>query len=545
MKYSYRKYAQDVATGKIVSGQLVHLACERFLNDLDRADLEFRDSEAQRAIEFISLLKHFKGTVAGQNYVMEPWQQFLVANIVGWYWRGTDTRRFTTSYIQVSRKSAKTICAAAMCMYFLLADGEAGAEVDLCANSKQQALIAYEFCSVFARQLDPKQKLLVPYRDRINLDETNSKLNVFAADDTKLDGYNASFALIDEYHAAPNSKIRDVLKSSMGQRKNPHLCTITTAGFNLDGPCYKLRCTGEDILRGYKDDDSFFILIYEMDKDDDWTNPEVWPKAAPMLGVTVSEKYLKEQVTSAINNSSEQVGVRTKNLNEWLQSSEIWITEPELDKIMQPIDLQDFKDEICYMGVDLAAVSDFTAVAYMIPKQVDDTLKYYFKVDYYLPNDTVYSHKNSILYREWVRQGYLNKTEGNVTDYTQITKDIVKYNDTLDIMSVSYDAWNSTQWAIEATNEGLPLQKYAQNMGAFNKPTKELERLIKQGRIIIDDNPITRFCFRNVLLRVDLNGNIKPSKEKPDNKIDGVIAIIECLGSYLESPHYAGDITVI
>jgi phage terminase large subunit-like protein len=140
-----------------------------------------------------------------------------VANIIGFYWKDGD-RRFTSSYIEVSRKNGKTALAAALCMYFLIADGEDGAEVDLAANSKEQAKIAFSFCSNFAKQLDPSAKALKAYRDSILLNANDSKLKVFAADDSKLDGFNASFGLVDEYHSAKNSKVRDVIKSSMGMR---------------------------------------------------------------------------------------------------------------------------------------------------------------------------------------------------------------------------------------------------------------------------------------------------------------------------------------
>ena len=217
----YYRYVEDVTSGKVVVGENIKLAIHRFQTDLERDDLEFREDVVDGAIDFISTLKHFTGKSSGKNFILEDWQAFIVANIVGWYWKGTDNRRFSTSYIEISRKQGKTALAAALCLYFLIADGEDGAEVDLAANSKEQAKIAFSFCSAFTKQLDPKAKYLKAYRDSILLDMNNSKLRVFAADDSKLDGFNASFGLIDEYHSAKNSKVRDVIKSSMGMRTNP------------------------------------------------------------------------------------------------------------------------------------------------------------------------------------------------------------------------------------------------------------------------------------------------------------------------------------
>lgn len=538
---AYFKYVEDVVSGNVVVGENIKLACNRFRNDQQRDDLEFREDVVDNAIDFIGTLKHFTGKSSGQNFILEPWQAFIVANIVGWYWKGTNTRRYSSSYIEISRKQGKTALAAALCIYFLIADGEDGAEVDLAANSKDQAKIAFSFCSAFTRQLDPKCKYLKAYRDSILMDINNSKLKVFAADDSKLDGFNASFGLIDEYHSAKNSKVRDVIKSSMGMRLNPHLCTITTAGFDKTLPCYKLRSTSIDILNGLKEDDSMFIAIYSLDEKDDWTDENNWVKCAPNLDVTVTKKYIREQVQSAINNPSEEVGVKTKTLNLWCDSVEVWLPESYLIKASKKDDWELLKDKPCYIGVDLAATSDLTAVSYMV---VDDGI-YHFRTDYYLPESALREKGDRELYKYWKQMGLLKITEGNVTDYDYITNDMMKFSNLVSIQKVGYDPYNSTQWAIDATEKGLPLEQYPQNLGNFNKPTRELERLILSGKAIIENNEITRWCFRNVTLKSDHNGNVKPNKSINAKKIDGTIAMIQALGMYLTTPHFTNEILTI
>lgn len=537
----YLRYANDVTSGKIVVGGNIKLAIQRFQMDLQRDDLEFREDVVDGAIDFISTLKHFTGKSSGQNFILEDWQAFIVANIVGWYWKGTDNRRYSSSYIEISRKQGKTALAAALCLYFLIADGEDGAEVDLAANSKEQAKIAFSFCSTFTKQLDPKAKYLKAYRDSILLDANNSKLRVFAADDSKLDGFNASFGLIDEYHSAKNSKVRDVIKSSMGMRQNPHLCTITTAGFDKTLPCYKLRSTAIDILNGLKEDDSMFIAIYCLDEDDEWMDEKNWVKCSPNLDVTVTSKYIREQVQSAINNPSEEVGVKTKTLNLWCDSAKVWLPETYIVKASKNIDWDSLKDYPCYVGVDLASTSDLTAVSYLVVK---DGL-YYFKTDYYLPESALREKSDRELYKYWKQIGLLRITEGNVTDYDYITNDLMKYSDIVNIQKVGYDKYNSTQWAITATDLGLPLEEYPQTLGNFNKPTREMERLLLSGKAIIDNNEITRWCFKNVSLKSDYNGNVKPNKSINAKKIDGAIAMIQALGMYLDTPHYANEIITI
>lgn len=541
MKKLYYQYAEDVVEGKVVACNSIQLACKRFISDLQRDDLDFKEDVVDRAIAFIGTLKHFAGRSSGQPFILEAWQQWIVANIVGFYWAGTNDRRFTSSYIEVSRKNGKTALAAALCMYFLIADGEDGAEVDLAANSKEQAKIAFSFCSNFAKQLDPNTKYLKAFRDSITLDMNSSKLKVFAADDSKLDGFNASFGLVDEYHSAKNSRVRDVIKSSMGMRQNPHLCTITTAGFDKTLPCYKLRTTAIEILNNLKEDDSLFIAIYSLDEGDDWTDGNNWVKCTPNLDITVTSKYIREQVQSAINNPSEEVGVKTKTLNLWCDSASVWLPETYIVQNSKKINLDDFKDALCYVGVDLAATSDLTAVSYLIVQ--DD--RYYFKTDYYLPESALTEKPDRELYKYWRQMGLLKITEGNVTDYDYITNDLIKASESLCIQSIGYDKYNATQWAIHAVELGLPLQEYSQSLGNFNRPTREMERLIKSGKAIIDNNEINRWCFKNVTLKSDHNGNVKPNKAIKAKKIDGAIAMIQALGMYLQVPHWSNEITII
>lgn len=533
----YLKYAQDTVSSEN-AGSLIKLSCSRFLNDLRREDLEFRENEVDRCINFIGLFKHYTGSHSGKQFKLEPWQQFLVANIIGFYWKGTNRRRFTNSYIEVARKQGKSQTAAALCLYFLIADKEDGAEVLLAANSKDQAKIAFEMCSVFAKQLDKTGKKLICYRADILFNATNSKLKCLAADDSKLDGFNASFGLIDEFHSAKNSKVRDVIKSSMGMRSRPHLCTITTAGFNKNSPCYELRTTCCEVLKGIKQDDSTFAAIYSLDVGDNWKNPEVWAKSNPNLGVTVFPEYLKEQVNLAINNPSEEVGVKTKNLNMWCDVSDVWINDISLVQNSKQLDLSIFRNRQVYIGVDLAATGDLTAVSYMTEI---DNIKYFY-VKYYLPSSCLDGKKNSYNYRNWKNSGNLTVTEGNVTDYDYITKDMLEVAKYAQICNVAYDNWNSTQWAIDAVSKGLPLNPYSQSIGNFNRPTKEFERLLYGRGIVIDSNPINRFCFKNVVLKTDHNGNSKPSKESYNNKIDGVIAMLMSLGGYLQTPKYNNQI---
>lgn len=537
----YYLYAQDVVEGRVTACEHVRLSCRRFLDDLERPDLEFRAEKAQRGLKFISMLRHFKGKAAGKPFKLEPFQQFIVVNLLGWYWKETGDRRFTSAYIEMARKGGKTALIAALAMYYFIADGEAGAEIDIAANNLDQARICFDFIQKYSSQLDPAGDTLKVLRSTVSFDQTASKVNVFSSDDKGKDGFNASVGIIDEYHSAPNTRMRDVIKSSMVSRANPMLITITSAGFDKTLPCYKLRTTCSEILRGLKTDDSLFAIMFGLDEEDDWKDPAVWEKANPNLGNTVTTKALREQVTSAVNNPSEEISVRTKNLGQWLSTNDIWIPERYVEQCSADLNFEDFDDCDTYIGADLAAVSDMTALSFLMVRPDDDRL--YFKTLYFMPESALEESPNKDRYRLWKRLKLLITTPGNVTDYQWITNHLMSLDKKLFIQKIFYDPWNATSWVTQCTDLGLPMAQYTQNIGNFNKPTREFERLLRGGKIVLDNNEITRWMFANVALKVDHNGNAKPNKGAgKEKKIDGVIAILEALGGYLDSPVPGGGI---
>lgn len=531
MEYAKRTAADAEA------GDLMRCACRRFLADLEREELEFRPRAVERCLTVVRALKHYKSEFFGMNFEPEPWQEFIVANIVGFYWRASGRRRYRRAYIEISRKNGKSFLVNALAIYFLLFDGEASPEVIVGANSREQAkAVDFEMLSQFARQLDPRGRQLEIFRDEIKVPSITGRLKVIGADTKTTDGYNPSVGIIDEYHAAPNSQMHDVIVSGMGMRRNPLLFVITTAGFNKECPCYRLRETCVDILHGVKEDDASFAVIFAMDADDDWKDPAAWRRANPNLGVTVSEEYLREQVASAVNNPAEEVSVRTKNLNEWCDAAMVWVPDAYVSRAMAKTDRAALAGRICFVGVDLSAVSDLTAVSYLFPRA--DGLMHFF-TDYYLPQSALSDKFNKELYRQWWRMGFLKLTDGNVTDYDAICADMQRNAALYEILCIGYDKWNATQWAIKMTEAGYPLEEFGQTIGNFSRPTKELERLMLSGNAAVEYSPITRFCFRNVNIKEDWNENRKPVKASAAQKIDGVIAMLTALG-VSQADHFIG-----
>lgn len=535
----YKDYAEKVQSGEITACNYIKQATKKYLDNFSKYD--FRADKVDKVVNFISKLKHFTGKHNGKPFVLLDYQFWIICNIFGFYHKGTNKRLINYVYIELARKQGKTALAAAIALYMLVADGENGSEIEMVANSTKQAKICFDMSSNFLQSIDRKGKYFKRYRDKIKFDYTKSFLQVLSSDASGNDGYNSNCFILDECHAQPDSRLWDVMCSSQGMRENPLAIIITTAGFNMFGFCYQYRQTCTEILSGIKTDDSQFTAIYTLDENDDWTDENVWVKANPSLGHTVYKDYLAQQVKKSLNNPALEVGTRTKNFNQWLSSSDIWISNSYLLENTADIKLGDYQGESAYMGVDLASVSDLTALSIMIP--TDEKLL--FKLYYYLPESALYNNVNAEIYKEWKRQGYLTVTDGNVTDYDYILRDIMKANQQLFIEKIAYDQYNATQWAINATNEGLPLEPYSQALWSFNKPTKELERLIKSNKVVFDNNPITRWCFANVKIKTDWNENVKPVKTQDMQKIDGVIAAIESLGIYLNTPHYNNVIGVI
>lgn len=540
MDEKYTDYANKVLNGEILACDYVRLACQRYLSWFEREDMYFDCKAVDKVVNFISKLKHYTGEHNGKPFLLSDWQFFIVCNIFGWKWVHNDLRVIRSAFIQVARKNGKSALLAALSAYCLVADGESNAQVVFAANSAKQAGLCFGMTSNFLGGVDPKGKYFKRYRDRIKFDLTKSEILVTAADASKLDGLNCSMFCVDELEEAPNAKIWNVLETSQGMRTQPLAIAICTAGFNLTSFCYEMRKSNIEVLQGTKEDDTMFAAIYELDKEDDYTDPKVWIKASPNLDVTVKSDYLAQQIKKAANNPSLKTSVLTKLFNMWLSSSEEWIPAKYIAQSQKEWKYEDFAhDGLVYMGIDLGSTGDLTCVSVMIP--IDNT--YYFRNYYFVPQEQLdVPGSNMELYRMWQQQGDLIVTPGNVTDYDYVLNTIMEINDKVTIAQIGYDKWNSTQFAIDATEQGLNLKPYSMSIGSLNRPTKEIARLIMSNKVVIYPNRIDNFCFDNVVIKRDFNDNERPTKESYANKIDGVLGMIMALGTFLSGQHFDGDI---
>lgn len=526
----YDKYIKGVLSDKIVAGKLIKQACERFIKLKDREDIYFDEECVDEAITFIAQIKHFLGKSAGKPFILEPWQQFIIANIIGLKYKNTGYRVCREMFTCVSRKAGKDAFMAALALYMMVVDGEASPQIACLANSRDQAKILFEYIDNFARGLDKNEKLIKHYRNYITMALNNGSVKVYSADASTLDGLNVSMGVVDEFHEAKDRKLYDVIKSSMGMRTQPLMVVITTAGFNLESPCHDMYKLGVEILGGVKEDDTFFPFIYQLDIDDDIDDPKNWIKCQPNLGITVTEEFMRSELQKMKNDITAEVGIKTKTFNMWCTSSMVWIAPEAIVNCMADIKLEDYIGYTGVIGVDLGSVNDLTAISLMI--DIGDK-RVFFNWSF-LPNDSYNDSPNKALYDKFIAEGSLIITPGNVTDYNYVAKKIQDINQIIPITNIYYDRYNSTQWTILMTELGYNMVPFSQSIGNYNGCTKEFQRLVATGDMIIQKSSNFAWQISCTSIKEDHAGNQKPIKTAwRTQKIDNVIACTTALGGWM------------
>ena len=484
---------------------------------------------AKAALFAKAVSRHLKGPLAGKPNELEPWQLFMIAQIYGWY-RDDGHRVVRTVYFEVPRKNGKSTICSVLGLYHLYADGEASAEVYSAAKTRDQARIVFGDAQAMVRGSDPLKKALGVHRNNIHHIKTNSKFEPLASDAGSLEGRNPSFSIVDEVHTHPNPEVWDVLAVASGARAQPLQFGITTAGTNREGIAYQLRDYLIKVVDGLVEDDSFWGQIYTIDEGDDWTSPKSWEKANPNYGKSVQPDDMERLAKQAGESPSARVNYMTKRLNVWQNSSETWLNIRDWERAGEtprpPI--EKFKSKPCYIGLDLASVSDFACVSLLFPE--NGTVYQY--VQSFLPEDTVYNKGGSMgrQYVEWGEQGKIIMTEGNVNDLKYIKEYILKCCETYNVREIAYDPYGANELSADLIDRGLPMIKIGQGIMSMSGPSKSYEALVKSGKLVHGNDPIMNWMASNAEVYTDVNDNIKVRKGTESAKIDGIIASIMALG---------------
>lgn len=521
MKYVARAkaYARKIIAGKIPSCKYVQQACQRFLDDVKRKDIKLNHKEATRWCTFLECLPHVKGKWASthESLKLSDWQIFCTVNLYGFQKNGK--RRFREAYIEVPRKNGKSFYVAGLGLGHLTIDNEYGAEVYCGATSEKQAWEIFRP----AKQICERMQAI---RDKYGIEVNAKNLNILSEGSRfepvigkPGDGASPSCAIADEYHEHPDSDQVDTFVTGMGAREQPVMLQITTAGSDMGGPCYDKRLDVISILSGTVEDDTIFGIIYTLDEDDDWDTIDSQIKANPNYGISVDADFLAAQLNQARRSAVKQAAYKTKHLNMWVGAKAAWMNMLAYQACRKNIKLEDFKGANCYIGIDLASKIDIASMAILLELNG----KYAAFVKHYLPEETIL---NSDRYKAWHADGWIESTPGNTIDYEYIEDDLKELRSQFQIKEVPYDPFQATQFSIRMLDEGFPMVELGATVRNFSEPMKELEALILKKQIQFNKDPVLTWMFGNVVAKLDKKDNIFPNKERPENKIDGVVALI-------------------
>ncbi|HEN0499879.1 TPA: terminase large subunit [Streptococcus agalactiae] len=486
-------------------------------------------AKADRAVTFINNLSHTKGKWAGKRFDLLPWQEQIVRDLFGIV-KEDGNRQFLTAYIEIPKKNGKSELAAAIALYLLYADNEASAEVYGAACDRNQASIVFDVAKQMVqmnRPLEKRSKIMGATKRIVNYSNAGF-YQVLSAETGTKHGLNVSGLVFDEIHAQPNRHLYDVLTKGSGDaREQPLFFIITTAGTDRNSICYELHTKALDILNGRKKDTSFYPVVYGLSDEDDWNDEANWLKANPSLGHTIGIDRVREAYQQALDNPAEENVFKQLRLNMWTSSSVAWIPEHVYAKGNDPIQYESLKGRSCYAGLDLSSTSDITAFVLVFPPRFEEE-NYIVLPFFWLPEDTLElrCRRDHVLYDVWESQGYIKTTEGNVVHYGFIEKFIEDLSEIYHIKEIAYDRWNATQMVQNLEGMGLTMVPFGQGYKDMSPPSKELYKLMMEGKIQHGGHPVLKWMGQNVVMRQDPAGNIKPDKEKSVEKIDGIVALI-------------------
>ena len=472
-------------------------------------------AKAERAVLFIENLRHTKGKWAGKRFWLLPWQEQIIRDIFGIVdERGK--RQFRTDFVEIGKKNGKSELAAAVALYLLYADGEPSAEVYGAAADRQQASIVFDVANQMVQMTHAlmKRSKIMGATKRIVNHDNNGFYQVLSAEVTTKHGLNVSGLVLDEVHAQPNRKLYDVLTKGSGDaREQPLYFLITTAGTDRESICYELHTKAKDILEGKRVDPTFYPVVYGLADEDDWHDEENWYKANPSLGQTIQSSLTR------------------------------FIPEQVYDLGNLPIDMDSLLGRDCYAGLDLSSTGDITAFVLMFPPRTEDE-KYIMLPFFWVPEDTIplRVRRASVPYDVWKQQGYLMATEGNVIHYGFIEQFIGELGTKYHILEIAFDRWGAVQMTQNLEGMGFTVVPFGQGYKDMSPPTKEFEKLLKEGRIIHGGHPVMRWMAGNVVVDTDPAGNIKPTKAKSTEKIDGIVAAIMALDRCIRNEGGHGSI---
>jgi len=531
-------YAQKVVAGEIVTGKLMRLACARHLRDLSegpKRGLTWRLDRAERVFQFFRCLRFSDGEQA--VFELTPHQKFIVGSLFGWM--GPDGyRRFRTGYIEEAKGNGKTPLAAGIGLYGLVCDDEPAAEIYSAAVARDQAKICFTDAKNFVDGSRALRRRLVAHENNLAHPARKSFFRPVSSEGKGLDGKRVHMAIVDELHEHPSAIVVDKMRAGTKGRRQALIFEITNSGYDRHTVCFQHHEYSIQVLEGIFEDDSWFGFIAAVDEEDDPLRDEkCWPKANPNLGVSITEKYLREQVREAIGMPSKQNIVLRLNFCRWTEQASRWIPLEQWDAGKGVVEVEKLKGRECFGGIDLSSTADITALVLDFP---DEDGGHTWLPFFWVPEDNIQRRveKDRVPYDVWIRQGLLLTTPGNVVDYGFIRAYInehvaPKYL----IRELAIDRlFNSVQLSTDLQADGFTVVAFGQGFYSMAAPSKTFEELVLKKKLQHGGHPILRWMARNVAAAEDPAGNKKPDKKRSREKIDGIVAGIMGLGRATANP---------
>lgn len=534
------KYATAVVRGDKLACEDVKIACQRFLDMVERKDApyEFVPSKAEHILKFAKFCRHVKGPDAGKPIELEGFQVLFLAGVYGFRNKKDHSNRWVTDVILfVPRKSGKTTLASIIALYELLF-GEAGPEVFTLATNREQASICFDSSKAIMESMAPElQTRFIPFRSELKkAGDSTSTYRALSRENRKTgDGKNPSCAMIDEAAQITERGSIEVLHSGMAARKNPLRMYLTTASFTKETKFFEDLNHFKSVLRGAAEDSHrWFGLLYSVDPGDEWSDPTVWGKANPMLGVSVTTEAIQHMADEAKSKPASLNEFLCKQLNIYVSSNAAWVDRRYWDESVAP--LPTGKPEATFIGFDLAHSRDLNAVV-TLHRYAEEDL--YAKFKFFLPEESIElipNHYKSI-FSQAVVSGILHLTPGNVTDLNEIESYIQQEAELYEVKEIGYDPYNAAALVANLFSYGLPVKKVGQSMAVLSNPSKTAEQLILKKAIKHDGNPFVGWQLGNCEVYTDVNGNVKVRKNEadPSAKVDGIIAMIMALHCHLDN----------
>ena len=523
------KYYEEIQKGSIKVGKELLTVLESLINDLDNPRYTFDERPGNIRIEFIeTFCKHTKSPFNGEPFILELWEKAVLQTAYGFKMRDTNLRRFNEVLLLIARKNGKTTFIAGIDLAeFFLSKG--GVDIVCASNTSEQANILFEEIN---NMREGSKALSNEKRSKKNIfhiysPKTKNKIKKLSAQSRNKDGYNIEVGCIDEVHEMTDSKVYDAIKQSQSTKEEPLIFIITTEGNTVGGFLDSKLEYVRKMIKGEISDDRVLPWLYTQDSINEiYEDKSTWQKSNPSIGTVKTYSYLDDLMNKSRHDSATRVTMLCKDFNVKQLEQGSWLTYSDLNN-EATLDINELRNSYAIGGVDLSSTTDLTVALLLLIK---DGKKYVIP-QFFMPSEVIRRRKeeDNVPYDIWVQRGLITVTEGNQNDFTLVTQWFLMMIRTYEIrpLWVGYDPWNSQYWTKEMEDLGFEMEKVRQGIYSLSEPMKQLEADLKNGNVIYNNNPIMKWNLSNTQAKIDINGNIQPSKLGSKYKrIDGAVALI-------------------